>query len=440
MLISDRFRVLLALALAIPLLGLAAQPTPTSAQEEVQTADGLPRVFFDCQGPRCDRQYFRTEIDWVNWVRDPQDADVHVIMTSQSTGAGGREFQIDLMGREGNGEYVDQLFHRSLSTDTEREQLDGVTHVLSLGLARFANAAGFRQVVQIEGIATTGAQPGGIQSAAQVDDPWNLWSFRINANGDFEGESTREELQYRFGFRASRVTPTWKLNFSVDTDHEEIEQERTDSTIFEFSQTDWGLNGLVVYSLADHWSVGFNSRVARNTRRNQRLMAQVNPALEYSFFPYEEATRRALTAFYEIGPVYRDYFEITLLGETEEVRAEQAVSLQFSQRQPWGDARIRVRWSNYLHDFQLSNLGLNGNLGFRITRGLDLNVGASYSRVQDQIYLEGGGLTDEERFLELAQEQTDYEASVFLGLSYQFGSIFNNIVNNRFPGGGRGRF
>jgi hypothetical protein len=84
-------------------------------------------------------------------------------------------------------------------------------------------------------------------------------------------------------------------------------------------------------------------------------------------------------------------------------------------------------------------VSLRGNLSFRITRGLDLNVGASYSRIRDQIFLAGGDLTNEERLLELQTQQTDSRRSLNFGLSYQFGSIFNNVVNNRFPGGGGGR-
>ncbi|MCH2460052.1 MAG: hypothetical protein MK239_03280, partial [Gemmatimonadetes bacterium] len=66
------------------------------------------------------------------------------------------------------------------------------------------------------------------------------------------------------------------------------------------------------------------------------------------------------------------------------------------------------------------------------TRGLELEVGADYSRVRDQMYLAGGGMSQEERLHRLQREATDYEASLDFGLSYQFGSIFNNVVNNRF--------
>jgi len=69
-----------------------------------------------------------------------------------------------------------------------------------------------------------------------------------------------------------------------------------------------------------------------------------------------------------------------------------------------------------------------------------VNVGASYSKVSDQLYLSGEGLTDEQRFLRLRNEATNYRASIRVGLSYQFGSIFNNVVNNRFSRGGGGGF
>ena len=436
------------LSLAILVTGLAVSGAPANAQDPPpQALATAPRVFWDCRGRQCDDTYYRTEITWVAWVRDRQDAHVHVIMTSQNTGAGGREYLLDFMGRGEYESYEARSRYQSLPTDTEREQLDGLALTLGLGLATFATESGFRDVVQLEGIApgtgvnAAGATPqAGIVSADQVDDPWNLWVLRVNASGNFNGESTTKEYRLNSGVSASRVTPTWKQSFSANFNYRDFEQERNDSTLITDIRRDFGITANLTYSLAEHWSVGLNSRVGRNTRQNQKLMAQINPAIEYSFFSYEEATRRSLTAYFEIGPVYRNYFEETRYGEVAETRAEQALTLALSQRQTWGNASIRLRGSNYLHDFDRHNVSLNGNLSFRITRGLDLNFGASYSRVSDQLYLSGEGLTDEERFLRLRQEATDYEASIRFGMSYQFGSIFNNVVNNRFPGGGRGRF
>ena len=415
--------------------------TPGQAQETAPEASNAgPRVFFDCRGRDCNSTYYRTEITWVAWVRDQEDANVHVIMTSQNTGVGGREYLLDFMGRGAYQAYQSQSRYQSLPTDTQRERLDGVALTLSLGLASFATEAGFRDIVEVGGLALAGgggADPGAAQarvvSADEVQDPWNLWVFRVSANGSFDAESSQKSRQLRTGFNASRVSPTWMQRYSGNFNNRRQEFDLSDGSRFVDDRYDWGLNWRVVYALAPHWSTGVRGNVGRNTRNNQIFWGQMNPAIEYSFFPYEEATRRSLTAFYEIGPVFREYFDQTLLGETEEVHGQQALTLQLSQRQAWGNASIRLSGSTYLHDADLYNVSLRGDLEFRIMRGLDLEVGARYSKVADQIFLPGEDLTDEERLLELQTQQTDFELRLDFGFSYQFGSIFNNVVNNRFP-------
>lgn len=412
---------------------LYAQDTGDGAQ-----ATGRPRVFFDCQGPQCDNTYYRTEIPWVNWVREPQDAQLYVIMTSQNTGAGGREYRLDFEGRGASESYVDQTLYQSLPTDTQREQLDGVTYALGVGFARFAQYAGFRDLVRIQAGPGAPAAPQGLVSSEEVQDPWNLWVFRINGNGNFNGESLQKNRQFQGGINASRVTPTWKQSYGGNVNYNYLERTLTSGSIFTDERTDFNLNGTVVYSLAPNWSLGFTSRVARDIRQNQRWSARVTPAIEYSFFPYEEATRRSLTAFYEIGPEYYDYYELTRDSLTTETRGLERLTIDFSQRQPWGDASVSLVGSHYLHDLSRHNVELRGNLSFRIMRGLDVNVGANYSFVSDQLYLPLADLTDEEILTGVRRIETSKQYGLFFGLSYQFGSIFNNVVNNRFPGGGGG--
>jgi len=422
---------------AASLFALALQPTAVQGQDAI--SQGAPRVYLDCRGSECDLDYYRTELDWVAWVRDQADAHVYVIVTSQQTGAGGREYVLEFTGRPPYQDYVAESRYRALTTDTQRERLDGVALSLGLGLAQFATQSGFRDLVSIarlssdlQGLDATGA-PTGLVTSDQVDDPWDLWVFRINANGDVDRESSRSQWNLRTGLNVQRVTPTWKQNYNANYNRFSQTIEYDDGRPpFEYTRHDWGATWRVAYALAEHFSLGFSGNVGRNTRNNQDFWGQFNPAIEYSFFPYEEATRRSLTVFYEIGPVYRHYFEETLLGETAETRAEHALSVGLEQRQPWGNAGVFLRGSTYLHDFGTNNVSLDGNLSFRVTRGLDLNVGGSYSRIRDQIYLPGGDLTDEERLLRLQQEQTEYRVEARFGFSYQFGSLFNNVVNNRF--------
>jgi hypothetical protein len=82
---------------------------------------------------------------------------------------------------------------------------------------------------------------------------------------------------------------------------------------------------------------------------------------------------------------------------------------------------------------------MNGNIQFRIVRGLSVNARGSIAWVKNQIYLSADGVTDEEALLDLRQRATSFEYDASVGFSLQFGSIFNNVVNNRFSGGGRRR-
>lgn len=412
----------------------------SSGEAHAQEATGRPKVFLDCNGRDCNSEYFRTEIAWVNWVNDREVADVHVIFTSTSTGAGGNEYQIDLLGRAAQAGYSDAMRYQSLPTDTERERLDAIADALAIGLARFASGAGYRGLVRIEGVEEEGFNPRArVVSQYEVEDPWDLWVFRINVGGNLEGESNSREERLNAGFNASRVTPTWKFSIGSNVNYNERQFDLEDGGVFFDRRTDWGARPYLVYAVADHWSVGVRGEAARMTRFNQDFRLEVTPALEYSVFPYEEATRRALTMSYRIGPAYRRYIEETLFAQTAETRWEQSVEVDLSQRQTWGEAGASISASNFLflpdtdlYTDGLYNISLSGDIQFRIIRGLSVELNGNIGWVQDQIYLSAGGVSDEERLLRLQQQQTDFQYGVRVGFSVQFGSIYNNVVNNRF--------
>jgi hypothetical protein len=94
-----------------------------------------PRVFIDCQ--RCDIDYIRTEITFVNFVRDRKEADVHLLITTQRTGSGGQEYTVAFIGQ---GEFKDlqsNLRYVTGITDTYDEVRRGLVQTLKLGLTPF---------------------------------------------------------------------------------------------------------------------------------------------------------------------------------------------------------------------------------------------------------------------------------------------------------------
>jgi len=67
-----------------------------------------------------------------------------------------------------------------------------------------------------------------------------------------------------------------------------------------------------------------------------------------------------------------------------------------------------------------------------LAKGLTWYAGGYLKLVHDQISLPRTGATEEEILLEQRQLQTGYKYRGNMGLTYTFGSIYNNVVNPRF--------
>lgn len=164
---------------------------------------------------------------------------------------------------------------------------------------------------------------------------------------------------------------------------------------------------MLAYALVDNWSVGVESDFGSDTRNNEDLAGSLFGLVQYSFFPYEEATRRSFTALYGLGGRYYDWQEETIYGQTSETRAQHRFQLRYYQLQPWGSATISLNGAQYFHDTSLWNAKVFGDLDFRITRGLDLSVRAEYSLIEDQLFISGEGLSNEEILLGHFNRPTD---------------------------------
>lgn len=407
---------------------------PSAGAQESARSSGALNVFFECSGGfggGCDQRQFRTDIDWVNWVRDRRDADVHVIVTTQETGSGGRAYQLDFIGQGGLADRDDQLRYTSLGTDVRDETVAGVGRALAVGLARFTLLAGVPADVRIEGLAADTTVTDRLVTDDEVDDPWNFWVFEIDVNGRLEGETTKNERRLSGGIQASRTTVDWKLDFEADGTWSRDEIQLSQDTIVD-TRRDWEVGALAVYSLADHWSLGAGADVSAATRTNQDLSVAFTPTLEYSVWPYVESPRRSLRMRYRLGARHFNYEETTLFGYDRETRAFQELELSLSQRQPWGSVFANMEGSHYLHDVDRYRLSTGGFLSFRIVRGLDLRVNGRVSWIRDQLFLSATGVSDEEILLERRRLASNFDWDLGVGLSFQFGSIYNNVVNNRF--------
>lgn len=426
---------LLALVVLVGAATALPAPTPLAAQAnppQPGLRSGALSVFLDCNTRSCNSTFFRTEITFVNWARDRTLSQVHLIVTSVETGGGGSVFTLDFVGEGELTGTDDRLTYTSSTTDTQAEILDGLTQVMAVGLARYAALVGRAADVVVSSAQGDDDPTDRLVSASEVDDPWNFWVFEIGGSFDLEGEETEKDQSYEGRAEARRTTEAWKIELEADGSFSRSEIERSDGTIRVDERTQWNADLLVVHSLAEKWSAGAVAGVGASTRQNQDLGAEFFAAVEYSFLPYPEAPRRSLTARYDIGLRYFDWEEETVFLQTVETRPQHSVRFGFFQRQPWGESDISIQASQYLHDVSLWSASVEGELEFRILRGLSLDIGADVGWTEDQLFISREGLTDEDIFLGRFDRPTDFTYEFSIGLSFEFGSIFNNVVNNRF--------
>jgi hypothetical protein len=193
-----------------------------------------------------------------------------------------------------------------------------------------------------------------------------------------------------------------------------------------------GFDGLVVLSLDDHWSAGGYASGFSSTYSNTDISLSCLPAIEYNIFPYSESTRRQFRFQYLIGFIYNKYSLETIYNKTTEQLFKEQLTISLSEKEPWGSASISVAGQHYFHDFTKNNVSMYGSISLRLIGGFSIDVYGQWYAIHDQLSLPKGEASQEDVLLQRRQLETSYNYYVSLGLSYTFGSIYNNIVNPRF--------
>jgi hypothetical protein len=399
--------------------GLAEEDGKSFELEDLKNQ--APSVFLDCW--RCDKNHIRTEITFVNYVRVREDADIHILVTEQRTGSGGREYTLEFIGQKRFEGMDNQVVYSSSGTNTWDESrilmVEGIKkglfpYLMKTPLAEYLSVV-FRQRLE----------------PTAVDDPWNFWVFYISGNARFNGEESRNYRQIRGNFSANRVTPEWKFRTGVSGNFDESKFDYDGEHITSKADSR-NLYSQLIKSLGDHWSAGAWVGYGRSTYSNKDSEYYLAPAVEYNFFPYYESTRRQLRCVYRVGLRYVRYIEETIYEKSSEWLPGQSLAVVLEVREPWGNASTELEGSHYFHDASQNRVQLEGNMNIRLVRGLSVSLRGEYSRIHDQLNLPKGDATIDEILLRRRELATNYEYSFSVGLSYTFGSIFSNVVNPRF--------
>ena len=409
--------------------GGQTQPAADSSDTLQKSA---PNIYIDCE--LCDQNYIRTEIGFVNYVRDRKQADVHVMVTQLYTGSGGTEYTLTLIGQLRFEGVNDTLKFNANKTDTQDMTRKGLVKVLKTGLVRYVIHTPLAEYFTVSYNRPT--------SGATVVDKCDYWVFTTSLNSWFNGESQYKSSHVWGGFAATRVTEDWKFRFSAnmsynDNKYEFMTAEATTVTSRSISRSQW-FNGFVVKSLTSHWSAGLFTYLNSATYSNIDISASAQPGIEYNIFPYSESTRHQLRIGYQIGGAVRKYIDTTIYFKKSETLFSHSLSTTLSLQQTWGSTSVTLSGSQYLHDLSKSNLSISANMSFRIFEGLSLTVYGGYTAVHDQLSLAKSSLTAEEVYQQRRELAKSYSYWGSFGFSYSFGSIYNNIVNPRFGNQGTG--
>jgi len=397
-------------------------PKNTKTPQEELKEKAL-KVFLDGRSLQWD--YIRTEITFINYVRDRKDADVHVLITSQGTGSGGREYTMAFMGQNQYSDLDFTLKYFSNRTDVSDEVRQGIVRYLKKGLVPFVARTPLADKVDV----VFNQETESLSTA--VRDKWNFWIFSLNVSGSASGVKTRKSGRFEGNFSANRITPELKIRLSVNTQFDGSTYYLEDETIRSTSERE-SLNGSIIKSLGDHWSAGAWLSLNSSTYSNIKFSYSPSLAVEYSFFPYQECTRRKLYFQYRLSYNAYRYRELTIYDKSSESLFRQSLSLNLELTQPWGTAGASIRGSHFLHDWSFNRLELNGSLSFRLFKGLSFWVAGGYSAIHDQIALPMEGATLDQILLIRKDQATTFSYNVSLGLSFTFGSMFSNVVNPRF--------
>jgi len=373
--------------------------------------------------------YIKKEIIFINYVRDIKEADLYIIPTYQSTGSGGGAFTFFLVGQKRYTGMADTIVVNSMPDDTEDMIRIKQVKALKMGLMRYVIKTPLARFFDIRF-----TQP--LKETISTDK-WNSWVYSLSLQAYSNGQKHYSTTYLYSSVSANRITEKSKFESSLGIDLESEKSryistvDNVDTTYIKTTRDEYGYVSYVK-SINDHWSAGGSVTFQTSIYNNYTHSIRITPGIEYDIFPYSESTRRKLTFLYSIGVDVNKYIEITSRLKTKEIPSLHLLSTSLSVVQKWGSINSTLTWSNYFFNWSYNKLRLNTNANLRIVKGLSFNIYGSVALIHDQIYLPLGDATLEDVLLNRKALETTYSYYVSFGLTYTFGSIYNNVVNPRF--------
>jgi len=395
------------------------------AYSQVNTGKNTPINFFlDCDD--CDFAFVRQELSFVPFVRDPKLADVHILVTDSETGSGGNKYFLNFIGQN---DFLESDYEYTIYTkqaDSDDDIRKSLLKIIKIGILPY-----YSKTTLIDKINIDIEDSEDRAADDMVIDRWNKWVYRISTGGEFQKEESQNEYSLTTEASAEKITEEWKT--SIEATYEmDSENYYDDGKKITNNQDSRELSAEFIKSLNEKWSAGIFGSYSSRTYLNIENKFGTSAGIEYNIFPWKDCNRRVFAIRYSAGVNYYDYHEETIYDKMSESLWSESLGLNIELNQPWGEFSVGLKGSHYFHDLTKNRLTLESDFSIRMTKNLSVFCEIESQLVHDQLYLPKGNASLEDVLLKRRKLATTYEISGQVGFRFTFGSIYNNIVNERF--------
>lgn len=384
-----------------------------------------PKVFINCEA--CDIQYLTNEITYLNFVRDRHLADIVVLIRNINTGSGGTEYTFDFCGENLYKNCIAAEKFNSLPNMSDADVRTGIKNALTKGILIYLLKSPLADKIEYT---ITGLEEKG--TADKVKDKWNLWLFNINGNINGNGQEYSKAFFFNSNLSANRTSDKNRFEAGFFQFGNFQKYRIDDSTTITSSANSYGAYSFDAVSIGKKFAIGYFSTYFSSTVQNLVNSTSFYPTIEYNVFPYEEATRRQLRFNYRIGGRYVDFYDQTYLGKNNDWYFLHSLVISCIQVEKWGSLNCDIGTFQYFSKEKFYRINITPDITWNVASGLNLSLGGNFSIVNDQYYLKKDEVSSEAILLGQTQLKSNFSYNVYAGISFSFGSIYNNVVNVRF--------
>ena len=390
------------------------------------SSDKTLSVYIDCK-KYCDADYIKTQIGFVNFITEIDDADVYIMIDYIQTASGGYEYHINFNGQKQFETKDSELIFYTPLNATHDAVRNKICKYLKIGLIDYLKSTPIIERIDVEYKNADFEE----DKPAISTNVWKNWVFSTSLGLSLTSDNNYKSKYLHSNITASNTTPDKEILFSYykyfsknkyKLSHGYYESEMK-SDFFSFTYK------TKVYK---KWGVGFFNTMRRATYNNYDFSFKNCAALEYSFLPYSEALSKKIKLSYYFCQMYNDYHEETIYYKTKESLSNHGLVMTLDFKRKWGDFYTSLEYYNYLKYPSRNLLKFTTLMSFNLGRGFSVSTSYNYSHDNSNINISRAGLSDQDILLKTKELKNRYSSQTFLNIKYRFGSVYNNSVNTLF--------